>query len=140
MQLACDGLTLTADDAKKASQAKDLNARVIILVKYHARLSAALSVVQAYGNVGSHHPEPLNQPNNMQVASNAYDFCLVACHRLIHTFNLLVNEIAPKDAKGLPDLLSKFPAGKKSGFSYNKDAGDLMDKVGVGISIQSKYR
>ena len=133
---------MTAEDRKKISETHALNDIVNVLERFQqppdsrvAQLSATISVIQDYGNAASHEGKdcssnPPRQPNTKQVASNPYDFCLVACHRLIHAFNLFVNEIAPKDMHQgllLPDL-SKFP-GTKSYFSYKHSTADLRIKV-----------
>ena len=120
MQAACAFLPLEANHKKHVSEAKTLNGFVTTLVKYHPRISATLSIIQDYGNAASH-AEPPRQPN-------PYDCIMVLCHRLIHTFHLLVDEIAPKDALGRPDL-GQCPVGIKSSFLFNKVIEDHLALV-----------
>ena len=90
--------------------------------------SATLGVIQDYGNAGSHNAPQPKQPNQKQVASNPYDFCLVICHRLIYAYNLLVNEIAPKDTLGRPNM-GNFPVGTNKGLSHKKVVDDRLSMV-----------
>ena len=132
--MACALLPLVADDREESSKTLcPLNALIKILMKHKVdHFSATLGVIQDYGNAGSHNAPQPKQPNQKQVASNPYDFCLVICHRLIQAFILLVNEIAPKVAHHqgllLPDL-SKFPVGKRIHSVYKKVIGDQLTKV-----------